>query len=185
MVHELLGVVRTHGVKRLPHRQRCQRGNRQHLRLTTGEQPAAMYSGQLAHAAGDGAYLVELAPVGSDVFVQNPAADLRLHQVLERFGHLAGRQVVGQLRRNIFLDGIQAGITFALVGVALQNFGDPSVDQCVNFVLAGCRGLGVVSNGELFGPAFCHHLVDQFYGLHVALVRQANALQDHFLRHVL
>ena len=184
VVHELLGVVRPHGVQGLLHGQGGQGGNGEHLGLAPGEEAAAMGAGQFAHAASDGADLVGPAPVGTDVQVEDAAAHFLLDQVLERLGDVAAGVVVGQLRGDFRLHGVQAGVALALEGVALQHLGDAAVDQGVNLLLALFGGRVVEVNLGLVGAAFGHQPVDQLDGLDVALVGQPDALQDDLFGHL-
>ena len=183
MVHELLGVLGAHGVQGLLHGQRRQRCYGQHLGLAPGEQAAAVGAGQFADAARDGADLVGPASVGADVQVDDAPAHFLLHQVLESFGDVAAGIVVGQLRGNLRLDGVQAGIPFALERVALQHLGDAAVDQGVNLLLALLGGRVVEVDFGLVGAAFRHQLVDHLDGLDVAFVGQPDALQDDLFGH--
>ena len=160
VVHELLGVLGAHGVQGLLHGQRGQRGNGEHLGLSPGEQAAAVSAGQFADAAGNGPYLVGLAAVGSHVLVEDAAAHFLFDEILESLGDIAAGIVVGQLRGNLRLDSVQAGVALALEGVALQYLGDASVDQGVDLALALFGRRVVEVNLGLVGAALSHQLVD-------------------------
>ena len=179
VVHELLGVLGAHGVQGLLHGQRGQRGDGEHLGLAAGEEAAAVGAGQFADAAGDRPDLVGLAAVGSHVLVDDAAAHFLFHEVLEGLGDVPAGVVVGQLRGDLRLDGVKAGVALALEGVALQHLRDAAVDQGVDLLLALFGRRVVEVHLGLVGAALGHQPVDQFDGLHVAFVGQPDALKDH------